>query len=364
MPNGGIIRLDEGWRLDEGHHFDEPPHTTPQPILVPSQPITLNSEMNMEYWEVTKLRAQVSLPVWTQYTPTMKIGTFGTAELDDMIAAFEPLVQERTTAQDTADAGYRTVQDALLKMKVLGTKVPQIIEAMLDENEALMRDVGDLFRNVPRTEGTILRRARELYPVWVRANAALAAFTPPQPAITRTLAGTAFTATALKALLDGYTELVAAMCDTQEALESKRSALRALDRTVDQVNKRWYKAAKASFDPGSAGFEALAAIPTEGGTAAPETIEIATVTQGGEAGLQVLIAYVPGGGDHATTKLVKWMVVGTDAEFVHSAPLDASGNALGPFAEGDVVKIITEVSNSVGTRSTAPRTITLTAPII
>jgi hypothetical protein len=103
-------------------------------------------------------------------------------------------------------------------------------------------------------------------------------------------------------------------------------------------------------------------VPTEEGTPAPDTIEIATVTQGGDGGLQVLVAYVPGGGDHATTKLVKWQV-GSETDFPHSAPLDASGNALGPFTQGQVVKIITQVSNSAGTRTVAPRTITIEAPI-
>ena len=87
------------------------------------------------------------------------------------------------------------------------------------------------------------------------------------------------------------------------------------------------------------------------------------MTQGGEGGAQVLVSYVQGGGDHATTKQVQFMVVGTDADFAHTAPLDASGNALGPFATGAVVKIRTLVSNSAGTRTTAPRTITIEEPI-
>ena len=45
-------------------------------------------------------------------------------------------------------------------------------------------------------------------------------------------------------------------------------------------------------------------------------------------------------------------------------PVDPSGNALGPFAVGQVVKIITEVSNSSGSRSIAPRTITITEPVV
>ena len=95
----------------------------------------------------------------------------------------------------------------------------------------------------------------------------------------------------------------------------------------------------------------------------PEVIEIQTVTQGGEEGLQALVSYLPGGGAHATTKLVKYQVVGVDTVFAHSVPLDASGNALGPFAEGQTIKILTEVTNSAGTRTTAPRTILIVAPI-
>jgi hypothetical protein len=52
-----------------------------------------------------------------------------------------------------------------------------------------------------------------------------------------------------------------------------------------------------------------------------------------------------------------------DADFVHEMPLDPSGNALGPFVPGQVMHILTEVSNSAGTRSTAPRTITIEEPI-
>lgn len=104
-------------------------------------------------------------------------------------------------------------------------------------------------------------------------------------------------------------------------------------------------------------------IPTEPGTNAPETIEIDTIAQGGAGGLQALVKYVPGGGDHATTKSVQWQVVGTDADFAHTSPLDPSGNALGPFTVGQVVKIRTLVANSAATRTTAPRTITLAEPI-
>ncbi|MBI3880343.1 MAG: hypothetical protein HY301_09815 [Verrucomicrobia bacterium] len=364
MPNPPILRWNSpGARWNDGSVWGGSA-SPPENLVLPGQPITLNSPTNMEFWQVTKERAEITLPIWVQYAPTTKIGTKGTTDLSGYIDQFEPLMQQRTDAQDDFDAAYRAVQSSLLKMKVLGTKIPAIIEAQLEENEGIMADVNDLYATSPRAEGTILKRARDLYPVWVRANTALAALTPAQPAITRLIGGVPHTAVMLKALLDGYTDLVKTMHDKAEALEVKRAALRELDRATDQLSKRWYRLAKNTFEPDSAAYAALDAIPTEPGTAAPETVEINTVVQGGDGGLQVLVNYVPGGGDHATTKLVKWQVVGTDATFAHSAPLDASGNALGPFAVGTVVKLITEVSNSAGTRTTAVRTITLQTPIV
>ena len=110
-------------------------------------------------------------------------------------------------------------------------------------------------------------------------------------------------------------------------------------------------------------YEALEEIPTEGGTPAPEAIDINEVTQGGEDGLQVLVSYVADGGDHATTKLVEYMVEGVDADFINPVAIEPSGNALGPFVVGQVVKVRTRVSNSVGTRTSAVRMITIEEPL-
>lgn len=87
------------------------------------------------------------------------------------------------------------------------------------------------------------------------------------------------------------------------------------------------------------------------------------VTQGGKDSLQALIAYPDGSSTNATTKQIQYMVEGVDTDFVHTAPLDFSGNAIGPFTVGQVVKIRTLVSNSTGTRTSAVRTITIAEPI-
>jgi hypothetical protein len=316
----------------------------------------------MEPWEITKERAQITLPIWETHTPTLTIGELESSDLDTMIGGYEALVQARTDAQDVFDEANRAVAKSLLIMKTLSVKVATIIEAQLSENESIMDDVDDVQKISPRAEATILKRARMLYPVWVRANTALAALTTPQPPIKRVIAGVEYTATALKGLVDGFTNLVKTMRDEKSELKVKKSDLAKHDKAVDQLIKRWYKNAKAAAEPGSDLEAALEDVPTEEGTPAPEVIEIDAVTQGGASGLEVLVTYVAGGGAHATTKLVKWQV-GAEVDYPHSEALAEEGNTLGPFTVGQVVKIITAVSNSTGTRTVAPRTITIETPI-
>ncbi len=356
-----FARWDDGvTHWDRGARWDSAPAPVLQQ-LISHQPLAINNAM--EFWEITQQRAQETLPVWTQYVPTLLIKGQGRADLNTLIDGFEPLVQERTAAQDRYDQSYRNCQDALLRMKILGTKVPAIIEGQLNDDTRQMKELEDVYRTAPRAESTILKRLRELLPVWERANAALAADQPPQPAIVRKVGGVIYTTALARTLLDSYTALVKVMKDEEEALDVARANLRKHDSITDGLNKSWYKVVKASSDPEDDVYLALNGITTEPSTPAPDAIEINTVAQGGDDGLQVLVEYLPGGGEHATTKLIKWQVVGVDADFTHSAPLDREGNALGPFKVGQVVRVITEVGNSSGTRSTAARTIRLEEPV-
>lgn len=56
------------------------------------------------------------------------------------------------------------------------------------------------------------------------------------------------------------------------------------------------------------------------------------------------------------------MVVGTDADFTHNAAADPSGNALGPFAVGETVKLRTRVTNTNGTTTGSVRKLATQAP--
>jgi hypothetical protein len=170
----------------------------------------------------------------------------------------------------------------------------------------------------------------------------------------------------LKGLIDGYAHLIVVLENKGALVEAAKDAQRENDRAADRLNKRFYQIAKAGNDPGSPLHEALKGIPTEPSTPPPTPIEIAMVTQGGDDGLQVLVTVESGGGKHATTKLVQWMVEGVDEDFTHTVPLSAKEGsagwvpvALGPFAPGQVVKVRTLAGNSAAKRTSAPRTVTI-----
>ncbi len=93
-------------------------------------------------------------------------------------------------------------------------------------------------------------------------------------------------------------------------------------------------------------------------------VDIDSVTQGGEDGLQALVDWAPGGGEHATTSNLRWKVEGVDADFTNSVPFDRAGNAIGPFEVGQIVRMIGEFINSTGTRTTAIRSLTIGEPIV
>ncbi|NBQ70054.1 MAG: hypothetical protein EBU46_14995 [Nitrosomonadaceae bacterium] len=57
-----------------------------------------------------------------------------------------------------------------------------------------------------------------------------------------------------------------------------------------------------------------------------------------------------------------WKVEGVDQDFTHHNPVDPSGNALGPFTIGQVIKLRTRVTNSNGTTTGSIRTLTMLNP--
>ena len=317
----------------------------------------------MEYWEITRNRANATLPVWQTHVPALKVNGLGAGDLDTLTGQFEAKAQLRSEAQDDYDEASRAVGASLLKMKILGTKVPQIIDGQLSGNPAIDGGLERVFREAPRSQSGILARARVLKLVWETANELLAAAVPALPPITRAIQGVAQTAATLDAMEDGFEALLKTAAEKVKVLDSRRNELRALNRQVDVLAKNFYQIVKATYDPGDPAYDALDTIPVAAGQPGPESVDIAELNQGGPGGLNVLVSYEPGGGDHATTQVVEHMIEGVDADFGNAATLDPSGNTLGPFTVGQVVKVRTVAGNSTGTVTSAVRTITIETPI-
>ena len=72
------------------------------------------------------------------------------------------------------------------------------------------------------------------------------------------------------------------------------------------------------------------------------------------------VAYATGGGNHATTLLLQWQVVGVDPDFAHDTALILTGQTAGPFPAAATINFRVRASNSAGTIDSAAQTITLT----
>jgi hypothetical protein len=121
----------------------------------------------------------------------------------------------------------------------------------------------------------------------------------------------------------------------------------------------WYEAATVLFKEGTAiGDMIRGTIPTSPATPEPTALEIASATPA--AGGSVALAYVAGGGAHATTRFLQWKVTGVDADFTHDTTANPAGQtvATGGTA-GQVVEFRTRCTNSEGTTLSAVQSVTL-----
>lgn len=318
----------------------------------------------MQPWEVTLQRARISLAIWQNYAPGLKIGQEGASVLEGWIDQFEPLAQAMVQAQDALDAAARQCEDTLAKLQVLGTRVPAIIEAQMDDHPQLLDLLKQAYRTKPRTVDTILTRMRLVHPLWVMADEARAALPDPQPPITRRLQGVEHTAAMALALLDGYNEEVRVHSHCIKAQVVQRTELEALTKRTDRLSKQWYKVVNNLFERGTPEHEALKSVPTLPGARVPSVLEIRSVKQGGEEGRQALVRYAPKGGERATRLWLKWQVVGVDEDYTNQVELEREGNAIGPYPVGTELRLVAIAANSAASRTSTPRTLIIAAPIL
>ena len=305
-----------------------------------------------EFFEAIHQRGQQTLAVWNTHAPTFQVGALTLAAHTTDVALLLTHVNDRDVQQDAQDDAVLARDANFNALRDIVVRVPQLIEATLEDDDLLQGDLDDVYAVEPnRTHGG-MERARRVISLWNRVNTLRAAMTPALPALTL---GTTTVAN-LQTLLTNHPALLQTVEDERSELNQKTGVLKVTTRRVDRNNKRWYAAWSKNFAVGSAENDALSQIDTGPTTPAPSALEIATLTA---AGTSVQVAYVAGGGDHATTLVVLWLVVGIDPDFGHATPVNLAGQTIGPFSAGDEIQFKTRGSNSTGDTDSAVVSITL-----
>ncbi len=313
----------------------------------------------MEYWQSIFDRATATIPVWQQFFPTLKLGTIGLAEFTTMVGALPSQAQSRDNKVQTVDNARQAGDFSWLELRLISLKVPKIIEGVIDPGSGLLDDLGKVYGIVPWSADKTTARCGLLGPVWDSANIWQAAQIPARPAIVRK--GVSQGGFMIKIAL--YFQLAQAEKTADHLLDDARRVLREAARSLEIYSMRFLTAALGMSDPGSPEEQALQTIPTTTTSQLPDTLGIKYFTQGGTNGLQLLITYEPYHLEPGETAKIEWMILDTDPSFTHSAPYDASGNALGPFTIGQTVRIRTTVTNTHGTRTGGVRQLTLITPL-
>lgn len=295
-------------------------------------------------WQTIHQRGQQTNAVWNTHAPAYTVGTLTLALHQADVAALPPAAQALTSQQDVVDAA-RADRDATCNLiKDLSTRVPRVLDGALEPGDPFHGDLEDI-RAVEMTGlDTIITRGQRTRSLWEKVNARNAAAVPVQPPVVvggKTVADliTALTALPVK---------TQAVEDARSVLSDKRSDLRTLAARVDKNNKRWYAAWEGNFPVGSPERDALSQIDTGGGPVpVPTVLEIAPPLSVVNA-TTAQINYSAGGGQHATTLVLQWHVVG-QPEWANSAPVELPSQLVSaPEFEQATVRFRTVVSNSAG----------------
>ena len=312
----------------------------------------------MEYHQAIQNRAGQTSAVVTQYLLGLQVGQVTATNLQSLSAALEGLAQTRDDALTAYDGANNGENLAFLALRALVLALPLCAEGELDDTDkqesGLLDLLASVYAIVPRTTELALERGHKLKSALTKINAFLAAQMPVRDPITSGAKGVA----ELVALMAAQPALEQAVTDAAADVTGARTVLRVAATALDRLNKRFYKKLDAESRTNEALAAALGQIATDSAHL-PGTLGIKSILQGGTDGLHLLVSYDNGSFDGSLQSVIQWQVVGVDTDFTHAAPADPSGNALGPFTVGQVVKIRTRVTNSNGTTTGSTRTITV-----
>lgn len=158
---------------------------------------------------------------------------------------------------------------------------------------------------------------------------------------------------ATQTLLESFTNVQA----------SARSEATKLAQLKDQLSadcRAWYEAATNVFLEGTPEGDMIrSTVPTTytAPSTAPDALEINTATA--QAGGSIATTYLPGGGEGATSLRLEWQVVGVDADFDGSAPVNLTGQTLTGFTSGQTVNLRAKTANAAGHTYSAVKAVML-----
>lgn len=288
-------------------------------------------------WQITEARALQTQGVWA-LSPTLTVGGSGKTSHSVSLLAVQTQASTTEAAKnnlDTADGVLRIEYDFF---QALNVAIAARLDSEVADGDPLQSEVNQI-RKQPDNRAAIDERTLKTIALWKKINLIRSTVPPLQsPIIVRghfaNIYETRWTALPAKRQTRE---------DRASAWRSLNSSLRAADRTLDRLNKSWYQAWASEFQPGTPEGDALAGVDTEAGTAQPQILEIAAITQ---VGLSLRVTYVPATGKHATVLQLDHLVEGIHGDFQTTPATVASGNLIGPFTQGQIVRIRTDVGNS------------------
>jgi len=307
-----------------------------------------------EYLEPNYHRGQQSNGVCVTFAPGFVWGEVTLASHTADVTGLQTKANERDVQQDALDVA-RLNRNANLKfMEDLCVRFPRKLEGDLAAADPLHAEIADLRDITPDTPDKITQRTRRTVSLWKRINALRAAQVPPVGAFQ---VGANVVAD-LETALNNQNTLMQGVENERGKLTQKSEALRALSTKVDVNNKRWFAAWEGEFPAGSPERAALSQIDTGSPTPLPDALEINTaVVQPPD---RVVLTYVAGGGDHATSFKLKWKIETVDTDFVHEAVLNLVGQTVTiANAAGKTVSFIAVATNSTGSTNSAAKQVAM-----
>lgn len=107
-----------------------------------------------EFFEAVHQRGQQTLAVWNTHAPTFQVGALTLATHTTDVALLLTHVNDRDVQQDVQDDAVLARDANFNSLRDIVVRVPQLIEATLEDDDLLQSDLDDVYAVDPnRTHG-------------------------------------------------------------------------------------------------------------------------------------------------------------------------------------------------------------------